>query len=384
MSNETLSRRVFLASATAPVLSAQGPAKVRIACIGTGHRAAGLIKILRAIPECEIVAIADPTPEFRDRAATIAGPRAKTYSDYKTMLAELKDVDAVLVATPGKIHPEPAIAALGRGLHVLCEKPMAVSIEEANRMIAAADKSGKMLQLDQQFRLRPECVKVKEIVSSGEIGPVKFVSAYLHRGDWNPASWKTPHPKTGVPTVWRYLRSMMCSSIMEDGIHEIDVLNWVISSTVDRVYATGGNAVLKDRETIDHAGLTVEYQNGVKMQFGFTLLGDKVRQDPMLFVCEKGMVRLEDNKVILRKHNAKEQTVLDAAEVDAADMKDNPAMAGQGRANYLSMKSFVDNVRLGRKPAIDGRVGKEALRIPMLAQKSIDERRVVTLKDLPA
>ena len=76
--------------------------------------------------------------------------------------------------------------------------------------------------------------------------------------------------------------------------------------------------------------------------------------------------------------------VINADEPDAPGTADNPAMAGQGQANYLSINSFVENVRAGRKPVLDGRVGKEALRIPLLAQKSIDERRVVTLKDLPA
>jgi predicted dehydrogenase len=261
---------------------------------------------------------------------------------------------------------------------------MALTIEDANRMMAAAEKSGKILQLDQQYRLRSDCTKVKEMIAGGEIGPVRFVTSYLHRSDWNPQSWKTPHPKTGVPTVWRFLRSMTASSVMEDGIHELDVMNWIIQAPIDRVYATGGNAVLKDRETIDHAALTVEYRNGVKLQFGFTLLGDKVRQDPMLFVGEKGVLEIEQNKVTLRKLNAKPRLILDASETESDEMRDNPAMTGQGRANYDSLKSFIDNVRLGRKPALDGHAGKEALRIPLMAQKSIDERRIVTLGELPA
>lgn len=238
-----MTRRSLILSATGSILSAQPPKKIRIAYIGTGHRAWGLIRIMREIPGVEIVAVADPTPEFRDRGATLAGPQTKAYSDYQAMLAERKDIDAVVVATPGALHPEPVIAALGRGLHVLCEKPMATTIQDANRMIAAADKSGKILQLDQQYRLRRDFSKMKELVEAGEIGAVKFVTSYLHRGDWNPASWKAPNPKTGAPTVWRFMKSMTGGSLMEDGIHELDVLQWVINAPVDRVYAAGGNCV---------------------------------------------------------------------------------------------------------------------------------------------
>lgn len=378
-------------SASAAALYSQAPAKIRIACIGTGHRAWGLIQIMRGMPDVEIVAIADITPEFRDRGATLAGPQAKAYSDYQTMLAERKDIDAVLVAVPGALHPEPVIAALGHGLNVLCEKPMAVTILDANRMIAAADRSGKILQMDQQYRLRRVSSKVKELVASGEIGSVRFVNTYLHRGDWNPASWKAPNLKTGIPTVWRYMNSMTGGSMMEDGIHEIDVLQWIINAPVDRVYAAGGNCCFKDRETIDHAALTVEYQSGVKMQFGFTLLSGGVREDPIMIAGDKGTITTEGEKITLRKvttangkrSSAAKPLVIDAAEPEVSGAKDNPAMTGQGQANYLSIKSFIENVRAGRKPELDGHVGKQALLIPLLAQKSIEERRVVTPRDLP-
>lgn len=385
MAEPSFSRRNLLLAAAAPAAFAQTHAKIRIAYIGTGHRAWGMIGIMRKLPECEIVALADPTAQFRDRGATLAGPQAKAYNDYRTMLAERNDIDAVVVATPGALHAEPVIAALGRGLHVLCEKPMAVTIEEANRMIAAADRSGKILQIDQQYRLRRDFTKMKELVAGGEIGAVKFVSAYLHRGDWNPASWKTPHPKTGAPTVWRYLNSMTGGSLMEDGIHELDVLHWIIGAPVERVYAAGGNAIFTDRETIDHAALTVEYRNGVKMQFGFTLLAGGGRVEPMMIAGDKATLYADDARITIRRRSPKQKpTILDIAEPEAPGARDNPAMAGQGQANYLSMKSFLDNIRSGKKPELDGRAGKEALRIPLLAQKSIDERRVVAADDLPA
>ena len=218
--------------------------------------------------------------------------------------------------------------------------------------------------------------------------PCRYIhspTAYLHRGDWNPASWKTPHPKTGAPTVWRYLNGMTGGSLMEDGIHELDVLNWIVNAPLDRVYAAGGNAILTGRETIDHAVVTVEYQNGVKMQFGFTLLAGGGRVEPMMITGDKATLYVDADKITIRPRAPKQKsTVIQVVEPEAPGAKENPAMAGQGQANYLSIQSFLDNIRGGRMPELDGRAGKEALRIPLLAQKSIEERRIVAAAELPA
>src|SRR5579872_6359728 len=115
-------RRSFLLAATATALSAQTPPKIRIAIVGTGHRAWAHIQVLKAIPDFEIVALADTTPENLDHAATLVGGKPKVYSDYKKLLAEEK-LDGVIVIVPNFLHSEVTVAALSHGLHVLSEKP---------------------------------------------------------------------------------------------------------------------------------------------------------------------------------------------------------------------------------------------------------------------
>ncbi|MBI3695253.1 MAG: Gfo/Idh/MocA family oxidoreductase, partial [Acidobacteria bacterium] len=193
------SRRAFL-WAPAAVLSAQAPRKIRIAIVGTGHRAWAHINVIKAGKvDVEIVALADPTPEFRDRAATLVGFAVATYSDYRKMLAEVKDLDGVLVVTPNFLHAEVTIAALEHGLHVLCEKPMATSVADANHMIAASKRAGKILQIGQQMRHTPLYEKMAALVKEGRIGQVQFASGNLFRGDWNPQSWRF----NGA--IWRFL-----------------------------------------------------------------------------------------------------------------------------------------------------------------------------------
>src|ERR1051325_3266485 len=154
-------RRSLLRAGAAATLAAgalafqqPGEKPIRIAIIGSGHRGWAHLAILKTLPEYQVVALADPTSENLDRGASLA-PGAQTYSDYRKMLSERNDIDAVAVITPSFLHAETTIAALNRGLPVLCEKPMATSVDDANRMIAASQKTGKLLYIGFQKRLAP-------------------------------------------------------------------------------------------------------------------------------------------------------------------------------------------------------------------------------------
>src|SRR6516164_9832884 len=110
-----LNRRTFLAAAGATAaLSAQTnpQRKLRIAIVGAGHRAWAHIQVLKALPEFEIVALADPTPQALDYSASLIGAKAATYADYRKLLAEHPDLDGVIVITPNFLHAEVAVAAL--------------------------------------------------------------------------------------------------------------------------------------------------------------------------------------------------------------------------------------------------------------------------------
>ena len=218
-------------AAGATALNAQTEKPIRIAIVGSGHRAWAHLAILKALPQYQVVAIADPTPANLDRGASLA-PGAKTYSDYKKLLAERNDIDAVVVITPSFLHSEVTVAAFAHGYPVLCEKPMATSVDDANKMIEASKKAGKPLYIGFQKRLVPVTKKMYDLARAGEVGQIEFISANLFRGDWNPESWKYTDPKTGVATNWRYLTHTEGSAILEDGIHEIDSLNWIINAPV--------------------------------------------------------------------------------------------------------------------------------------------------------
>jgi predicted dehydrogenase len=381
------SRREFVLAGAAAALYPQAPRKIRVAIIGAGHRSWGHIHVLRQdIPDVEIVAIADPTPENLDRAVTLAGSHPATYSDYKKMLAEQKDLDAVLVATPNFLHSEVAVAVLNRGLDVLSEKPMATSVEDANRMIEAARRNGKILQIGHQMRYTPLYEKMDALVKSGEIGPVEFISGNLFRGDWNPASWRYTNPRTGVATNWRFLTHTAGSSLLEDGIHELDVIHWLVGGRVARVYATGGNNVLKQRETIDHAGILIEYENGVKVDFGFCLFAPNAGPEARATFIIGSQVNIQQagGKATLRNKGTREAAPIEAADTTPANVGSRPAGPDEDNGTYREWLAFINSVRTRKQPFASGQVGKEAIKISLLAEKSVREHRVVAWDDLPA
>jgi predicted dehydrogenase len=386
MLTHNTSRRSFLLAGAAVSLQGQGQKKLKVGVIGTGHRAWAHINIIKkTIPDIEVAALADITPANLDRAATLAGSQAARYSDYKKMLAEQKGLDAVLVAVPDFLHAEVTIAALNRGLNVLCEKPMALTIDDANRMIAASERAHKILEIGQQMRYTPLYEKMADLIQGGQIGTVEFASGHLYRGDWNPASWQYPNPKTGKPTIWRFLTVTTGSSLLEDGIHELDVLHWMIGSRPSRVYATGGNNVLKDRETIDHAIVAVDFDSGVKLSFDFSLFASAAGpiSREMVLIGNQGVLQPEGEKLVVRKRGTQPKTIEPADSTPRA-VGAKPVGTDEDSGTHREWIAFLESVRTGKQPRCNGQVGKEAIRIPLMAEKSIHEKRIVNFGDLPA
>jgi predicted dehydrogenase len=365
-------------------MRAQTGKPVNVALIGAGHRAWAHIAVLKAIPGFRIAGIADPTPQFLQQAVALAGPDVPVYADYRKMLDDRKDLQAVFVVTPGGLHAEPAVACLERGLSVLCEKPMATTMADAARVIAAAERAGTVLQIGLQMRCTPYYQKVFELVRSGAVGSVQLVSWNLFRGDWNPQSWRAVDPKTGQPTIWRLLTKYTGSSLLEDGIHEIDVVNWIVGSRVKQVYATGGNNVFKNRETIDHASVVMEYENGVKFHLGFSLFAPSAGSPgrALTVIGTDGVINLEPWKLVLRNPAAEPRDV-EVASGAPAELLNQAIGRDLDAGTYRQALAFLDSVRTGRKPVCDAQVGREAMRVSLLAEQSLRERRVVNRSELP-
>ena len=195
----------------------------------------GKIAQVRHIPEyaanenCTLTAFFSPNAKrAEDMAAKYGG---KVYASAEELFAD-PEIDAVSICAANYAHAELSIKALEAGKHVLCEKPMAVTIEDCEAMLAAAEKAGKRLMIGQNQRLAKAHLCAKELLEQGEIGKVvSFRSSFGHGG---PETWSISPGKD----TWFFDKKRAAMGAMADlGIHKTDLLRFLLGQNVVRTTA---------------------------------------------------------------------------------------------------------------------------------------------------
>ena len=165
------------------------------------------------------------------------GGQGKVFTDYRQLVKE--ELDAVLVLTPNSSHCEITVAALEAGRHVMCEKPMAMNYQEAKAMIAARDKSGKLLTIAYQNRFRPDSLYLKEECDSGLLGDIYFAKATAIR-------------RRAVPTWGVFLdeEKQGGGPLIDIGTHALDLTLFMMNN-YEPAYAVGTvyHKLNKDKNT---------------------------------------------------------------------------------------------------------------------------------------
>lgn len=168
---------------------------------------------------CEIVAFCDIIEERAVKAAKEFGTEgAKVYTDYREMLKD-KDIDVVHVCTPNVSHCPITVAAFEAGKHVLCEKPMAATVEDAQKMMDAWKKSGKKFTIGYQNRFRPEVLSLHKACEAGELGDIYFAKAHALR-------------RRAVPTwgVFPDKSQQGGGPLIDIGTHALDITLWMMNN----------------------------------------------------------------------------------------------------------------------------------------------------------
>ena len=150
---------------------------LRLGVIGLGGATRQMLPSIAAHPGLRIVAGADPRAEARERFASDYG--AAPFASAEALCAS-RDVDAVYIATPHQYHRDNALAAAAAGKHIVVEKPMALTLEDCDAMIAAAERSGVHLIVGHTHSFDPPIAKMSEIIRSGELGPLAMVNTFSY------------------------------------------------------------------------------------------------------------------------------------------------------------------------------------------------------------
>jgi predicted dehydrogenase len=219
---------------------------VPVGIIGLGRSGWGIhADLIEADGGFAVVAAADAMEERRREANERFG--CATYVDYHDLLADPK-VELVLVATPSHLHTRVSIEALQAGKHVVCEKPMALSTADADAMIDAAKRAGRLLTVFHNRRFDPDFLKVKEVIDSGKLGPVHLVRMghyiYERRADW------------------QMLRRFGGGMLNNWGVHFVDRALVLLSYKVTSVSADMRHTV-GSGDADDHVKVVLKGENGM-------------------------------------------------------------------------------------------------------------------------
>ncbi|MCP4644579.1 MAG: Gfo/Idh/MocA family oxidoreductase [bacterium] len=254
-----------------------GTKELNVALIGLGAQGMVLMSAALRIPGLRFKAVCDIWGYSQTRGSRTLkryGHDVNVYEDYRELLAQEKDLDVAIVATPDFMHAEHAIACMDAGLHVYCEKEMSNSLEKAKAMVLKQRETGKALQIGHQRRSNPRYKHAIDRMIRDEALVGRVTQGY---GQWNraksedlgwPKRYEIPEEtlaKYGYDSMqhfrnWRWYRKYGGGPIVDLGSHQIDIFNWVFGTHPKSVMASGGVDFYPHHEWYDNVMAVYEYE----------------------------------------------------------------------------------------------------------------------------
>ena len=217
---------------------------VRLAVIGVGAMGSRHARLALAEPQCELIATAEPVPETARLAQELG---VAHYADYEEMLENARP-DAVIIATPNRLHASVGIDCAARAVHALVEKPVAESVEAGRELVAAAERAGVRILVGHMRRFDPAVETAREIIRAGEIGSLIAVTVV----------WASRKSDDYFEIAWR--RQPGGGPILTNLVHDIDSLRYICGD-IESVYAEASS---KSRgfEVEDTAAVLLRFETG--------------------------------------------------------------------------------------------------------------------------
>ena len=360
--NLTRRRAVKLSGAVsaAPLIFGQTSSDaIRVAVIGVGNRGAYLLRHVMNVPGVRIVALCDTDADRLKAAEALAagkGNAVKTYADFRTMLDERKDIDAVLIATPVDSHKMIAIGALEVGKNVYCEKPMAANAGDTRIMVNAAKNAKGIFQAGFQLRHDPNRRAGMEFIHKGGLGKVLFLQGYRNTNDL---------PRQ---TLWYFDRARSGDNIVEQACHILDLFVWATGKPPLRAFGSGGINLYKDeppgRTTMDNYTVIYEFPDDVRLTFTHLYF------DPPGFSGIKERVFGANGAIELSTATWIELGKKGEIKLDVPDAGQDPT--------YLSLAAFIDNAREKKTPLNTAQSAERSTLMAIMGRTAIYEKRIVT------
>ncbi|WP_442598944.1 Gfo/Idh/MocA family protein [Neobacillus sp. D3-1R] len=337
--------------------------KIRVGIIGCGS-----IATHRHLPEyarnehVEIVAVCDIVESRVNEVA--AKYQAKAYIDFNDLIAD-SNVDAVSVCTPNYLHAPVSIAALNAGKHVLCEKPMATSREEAEKMIVAANKNGKKLMIAHNQRFVPSHQKARQLIANGEMGKIySFRTAFGHGG---PEGWSADGKDS-----WFFKKEEAFIGAMGDlGVHKTDLLRFILGEEFVEVGAFIETSA-KEKATVDDTAVCIlKTESGIIGTLAASWSYVSKEDNSTIIYGENAILRLEDDpnySLIVQYKNG------EVVKYELGAIQTNES---GGQKNSKVISQFIDSIVHNTEPPVTGEEGMKSLQVVLAALESNETKKIV-------
>ena len=339
--------------------------KINIAIIGCGRISYKHVEaIIQNGAEIELTAVCDVLEANaiakKDEYIKEVSEKAsvKVYTDYKEML-EKADIDMVSIATESGFHAEIAINCMNSGKHVIVEKPMALSTQDADRMIQCARENNVKLCVSHQNRFNEPIQKLRAAIDSNRFSKLVNGTARIlwnrNMGYYTQAPWRGTWKQDG-------------GTLMNQCIHNIDLLQWMMGGEIDTVYAQCGT-FLRDIEAEDFGAIIIKFKNGsIGIVEGSACVYPKNLEETLSIFGETGTVcigGLAVNSIETWKFEDNTET---EEEIVTQQKGDPDSVYGSGHTPLF--KDMIDAINMDRQPLINGEEGKKGLSIILAAYKS--------------
>lgn len=335
--------------------------KLKVAIVGCGRISHKHVEALInnnkeavLVSVCDI--IEDKAIELKNQYEdVIKESNVKVYTDYKEML-ESEDIDVVAISTESGYHAKHAIDCLNKDKHILIEKPMALSVEDADNIIALAKEKNKKVCISHQNRFNPPIQKLRRAIEEGRFGKIINGTARI--------LW-TRDDNYYNQAPWRGTKALDGGTLMNQCIHNIDLLQWMMGSEVERIHAER-DTYLRNIEMEDFGAILMRFKNGaIGLVEGSACVYPKNLEETLSIFGEKGTVVIGG----LAVNEIKTWQFEDERDYDKEDeSSDVDSVYGKGHTPLY--KDFIDAINNNREPLVSGEEGKKAMEIILKAYGS--------------
>lgn len=324
---------------------------VRLAILGAGHIGRRHAACAQQVSEATVTAVWSRTPSSAARLGHDIG--ARTLANLSE-LHDADDVDAVIVCTPSAYHVEPALAGLQAGKHVICEKPLARTLEQADQIRAAAEEAGLGLYVAHVVRFFPSFRQLHDQVVAGTVG--------------QPAVIRMSRATDKAPTGWRAELALSGGALLEMGVHDLDWLLWTCGPA-ERVFCRSmhrGNYTAPDYALTTvrlRSGAIAHVESSMAKTKGFRVHGE--------IAGDRGLLSYDSDDDTALRLEPLDSTGLPGIHIPTTYTIESP---------YVSqLRHFCRCIRDSEAPLVTPDQAREALRVSLAALESAGTNRPVSL-----